>query len=66
MKDQIIVVFDLKRGDMNVYRDIGPVAEMMGIKRTTLRSRLEKSVQYDSGVFVGLATIHKSRRGGKR
>ncbi len=61
-----IVIFDVARQRIDIYKDMGPVASELNIPRTTLRSRLERGFQYTDGKFVGYGTVHKSGRGGDR
>jgi len=67
MKDKDpIVVFDVARQQIDIYKDIGPVASELSTPRTTLQSRLYKGIQYMGGKFVGYGTAHKSGRGGNK
>jgi len=67
MKDKDpIVVFDIARHQIDIYKDVGPVASELNIPRTTLQARLDKGIQYTGGKFVGYGTVHKSGRGGNK
>ena len=67
MKDKNpIVVFDVARHQIDIYKDMGPVASELSLPRTTLQSRLDNGLLYMGGKFVGYGSVHKSGRGGKR
>ena len=64
-RDQSIVMFNVADRTMDIYKDFTPVAELLGIPRTTLQSRLDSGVQYNGKYFVGYGNNHKSNRGRK-
>ena len=64
-RGEVIVLFNLTDRTMDVYRDHGPVAERLGMPRTTLQSKLRTGVQYTGDFFVGYGVLHKSGRGRK-
>lgn len=53
-------------GSMEAYKDLTPIAEMVGISRTTLQSRLRVGIQFIDPMFIGYGELHKSGRGGLR
>ena len=64
--NRAVIVFDVANGQADVYRDVGAVAEILNMPRTTLQSKLNVGTQYIDGRFVGIGVIHKSGRGGDR
>lgn len=65
MKEHIIV-FDVTKDTLDIYRDFAPVATRLGMTTKQLQTKLSKGVYYQKGCFVGYATLHKSGSGGKR
>ena len=61
--DQVIVLFNIAGRTMDVYRDHGPVADILGMPRTTLQSKLGGGILYTGEYFVGYGGLHKSGRG---
>lgn len=63
---KIVVIVDFATEEIDVYKDVKAVSDMLGMPRTTLHGKLSHSPQMIGGKMIGYGELHKSNRGGFR